>query len=265
MTLFFTEQEQSEFEASLKEIHFRSKLGFLNSTNGLRRGNMHLFIAGSGAGKSTLTRTLIRDLIFHPENNPTIGIWLSEETVREYQAMFSLGAPSHERLLNTIAFSEQDSAIASEMMFFEWLDMHSPDVLIYDNITTSKFYEGKRPEHQANFSSKLKGALKKANCAGIIIAHSDSQQTNQRGGLLDMNNIRGAKTIVNLTEFAYLFQTFKTDKSIHSVLRIAKSRSQNIIHDTYIMNYDQRLMSYVSDAPIPFSKLKEIYDQRNKL
>jgi hypothetical protein len=226
---------------------------------------MHLFVAGTGGGKSTLTRSLIRDLLFNPGNNPIICIWLSEETIKEYQAMFAMGVPSHDRLLNTQAYSEQDNQIVSEMHFFEWVEMHSPDVLIYDNITTSKFYEGKRPDDQAKFAAKLKNVIKKVNCAGIIIAHADSQQTQQKGGLLDINNIRGAKTICNLTEFAYLVQTFKTPKNTFSTIRIAKSRSQNVVHDTYLLNFDPRTRSYLTDTAIPFEKFKEVYNERNRL
>lgn len=265
MTLYFTHEEQKEFSDSLKEVHFHSKLGFANSTNGFRRGCMHLFIAGSGAGKSTLTRTLIRDLIFEKKNNIILGLWLSEESVKEYKTLFSLGSVSHEKLLCTEVYSEQDNNSASELLFFEWLEMIKPDVLIYDNITTSKFYMDKRPEQQSTFATKLKNAIKKLNCAALIIAHADSQQTGQRGGLLDINNIRGSKTIVNLVEFAYLVQTFKTPKGIYSILRIAKSRSQNIIHDTYLLNYLKEIMAYPTDTAIPFEKFKEVYDARNKL
>lgn len=265
MTLHFTDKEQADFEASLKEIHFHSNLGFVNSTNGFRRGSMHLFIAGTGGGKSTLTRSLIRDLLFHKLNNPIISIWLSEETIQEYRTMFALGVPSADRLLNTNAYSEQEKQNTSEMHFFEWIEMINPDVLIFDNITTSKLYEGKRPADQATFAQKLKNIIKKINCTGIIIAHADSQQTNQKGGLLDVNNIRGGKGIVNLTEFAYLVQTFSTSKAKYSTLRIAKSRSQEIVHDTYLLNFDPRTRSYTNDTAIPFEKFKEVYNERNKL
>jgi hypothetical protein len=265
MTLYFTDKEQAAFEASLKEVHFSSTLGFANSTKGFRRGNMHLFIAGTGGGKTTLTRTLLRDLLFQPGPAPIVCVWLSEESLEEYKALLSMGLPSDDRLLNTMAFSEQDKPEATELLFFEWMEMHSPDVLIFDNITTSKFYSDKRPHEQAAFASKLKNVIKKTKCAGLIVAHADSQQTNQKGGLLDINNIRGSKAICNLTEFAYLFQTFKTPKAIYSILRIAKSRSQNVIHDTYLLTYNPLTMSYTSDAAIPFEKFKEVYNERNRL
>lgn len=265
MTLHFTPEEQLVYEKSIKEKHFSSRFGFVNSTNGFRRGCMHLLIAGTGGGKSTLTRSLIRDVIFNKENNCTVGLWLSEETVLEYKTLFSLNAVSHEKLLNTIAHSEQDDKNCSELKFFEWLNFHGFDFLIFDNITTSQFYMDKRPDAQARFASKLKEALKVNNTAGIIVAHADSQQSNQKGGLLDINNIRGSKSICNLAEFAYIVQTFSTPLARVTTVRIAKSRSQEVIHDLYFLNYDKITKSYLTDTPIEFKKFKEVFDARNKL
>lgn len=265
MTLYFTNEEQSEFEASIKEKHFSSKFGFVNAHNGFRRGCMHLIVAGTGGGKSTLTRSLIRDIIFNKENDCTVALWLSEETVLEYKALFSMNATSHEKLLNTFTHSEQDDKECSELKFFEWMHFHSPDILIMDNITTSQFYMDKRPEAQAKFAIKLKESLKINKTAGIIIAHADSQQTHQKGGLLDVNNIRGSKTICNLTEFAYVIQTFTTAASRLTTIRVAKSRSQEVVHDLYFLNYDKITKSYLGDSPVEFKKFKEVFDARNKL
>jgi len=265
MTLYFTKDEQDEFSASLRKKHFASGFGFLNSHNGLRPGCMHLLVAGTGAGKSTLTRSLITDLLSYGEAAFTIGVWLSEETVKEYKTLFSLGAPSHEALLNTIAFSEMDGEVFSELAFFEWMNTHRPAILIYDNITTSKFYMDKHPKEQARFATKLKAILKQNNTAGVIIAHADSQQTAQKGGLLDINNIRGSKTICNLSEFAYVFQTISSDLKKVTTIKTVKHRSQAVVHDLYILNFNHKKMSYENDTAIPFKKFKEAYDARNKL
>lgn len=264
MTLYYTSEEAKSFEASLRLIHFHSKFGWPNSHNGFRRGNMHLLIAGTGAGKSTLTRAIALDIVLHKENDCTVAVWLSEETVDEYKALFSLGKASNGKLLSTSANSELDVTDLSELMFFEWLHFVEPDVFIYDNITTSSFYVDKTPPEQAKFARKLKKTLKELNCAGIIIAHGDSQQTQQRGGLLDINNIRGSKTICNLAEFAYTFQLFVSESAKAAFLRIVKSRSQRIIHDTYLLKYDPSSMSYVGDIAIPFSEFKKANDERNK-
>ena len=265
MTLFYTPEEAKTFEASLREVHFHSKFGWINSHNGFRRGNMHLLIAGTGAGKSTLTRAIVSDIVLNKENNCTIAVWLSEETVDEYKALFSLSKTSNEKLLCTEANSELEITELSELFFFEWLDFVRPDILIYDNITTSGFYVDKTPSEQAKFATKLKKKLKELKCAGIIIAHGDSRQTDQKGGLLDINHIRGSKTICNLAEFAYAFQTFSSENSKCTSLRIVKSRSQGVIHSTYLLKFDQTTRSYISDVAIPFSEFKEAYDARNKL
>jgi KaiC/GvpD/RAD55 family RecA-like ATPase len=265
MTLYYTPEEAKAFKDSLSEVHFHSKFGWPNAHNGFRRGNMHLLIAGTGAGKSTLTRAIVSDLVLHKDNDCTVAVWLSEETVDEYKALFSLGKLSNEKLLNTQAISELEIIELGELVFFEWLHFVRPDILIYDNITTSLFYVDKTPLEQAKFATKLKKILKELNCAGIIIAHGDSRQTDQRGGLLDINNIRGSKTICNLAEFAYVFQTFSSANSKCTSLRIVKSRSQKIIHDLYLLKFDHASMSYVSDVAIQFSEFKEAYDARNKL
>jgi KaiC/GvpD/RAD55 family RecA-like ATPase len=264
MTLYYTSEEAKAFEASLREVHFHSKFGWPNAHNGFRRGSVHLVIAGTGAGKTTLIRAIALDIALHKENNCTMGVWLSEETVDEYKALLSLGKSSNAKLLSTHANSELETTDLSELMFFEWLHFVEPDVFIYDNITTSHFYVDKTPAEQAKFARKLKKTLKELNCAGIIIAHGDSQQTNQRGGLLDINNIRGSKTICNLAEFAYTFQMFTSETAKAAFLRIVKSRSQRVIHDTYLLKYDSSSMSYVGDIAVPFSELKKANDERNK-
>jgi KaiC/GvpD/RAD55 family RecA-like ATPase len=264
MTLYYTADEAKAFEASLREIHFHSNFGWPNSHNGFRRGNMHLLIAGTGAGKSTLTRAIVSDLVLHKNNDSTIAVWLSEETVDEYKALFSLGKSSNGKLLSTNANSELEITDLGELMFFEWLHFVSPDIFIYDNITTSHFYVDKTPPEQAKFARKLKRTLKELNCAGIIIAHGDSQQTQQKSPLLDINNIRGSKTICNLAEFAYTFQMFSSEAAKATFLRIVKSRSQRVIHDTYLLKYDSSSMSYVGDVAVPFSELKKANDERNR-
>lgn len=264
MTLFYTSDEARNFKKSLMAVHFHSNFGWVNSHNGFRRGSMHLLIAGTGAGKSTITRSIIRDLIFHKDNDCIVGVWLSEETIEEYKTLFSLGVSSNDKLLNTNAISEMDNSEINELYFFEWLGMIQPDILILDNITTSKFYVDKKPDEQARFATKLKEALKKNNCAGVIIAHADSQQTAQRGGLLDINNIRGSKTICNLTEFAYILQTFSTPLARFTALRIVKSRSQKLVHDLYYLKYEPSSMSYVSDTASEFKEFKEAFNARNK-
>lgn len=265
MTLFFTNDEQTNYDKGLKQVHFASKFGFLNAHNGFRRGCMHLALGTTGGGKSTLTRSMLRDLIFNPENKIHVGIWLSEETIDDYKAQLAQGMPSHDKLLNTEALSELDSPGMTELGFFEWLEFNKPDVVIFDNITTSKFYMDKRPDAQAAFSTKLKSITKRLNIAMVVIAHTDSNVSDSQKGIININQIRGAKTICNLVEFAYILQRFEVGTGYFPTLRIVKSRSQTLIHNLYLLKYDPRLRSYTEDSPLDFKKFKEVYGQRNKL
>ena len=265
MTLYFTESEQGEYEKAMREVHFHSLFGFLNAHNGFRRGCLHLILGTTGGGKSTLTRAILRDLIFNKENNAQIGVWLSEETVDDYKIQLAQGVPSHERLLKTEAISELETAHLSEMVLFEWLEMVRPDVVLFDNITTSKFYMDKRPHEQAAFATKIKNITKKLNIAMVLVAHTDASVSDSQRGLININQIRGAKTICNLVEFAYVLQRFAVGDGFYPTIRVVKSRGQNLIHSLYMLKYDERLRSYTSDVAINFEKFKEVYAQRNRL
>lgn len=265
MTLHFTDAEQNDFMRRKNEVHFESRLGFLNSHNGLRRGSVHLVIGTTSGGKSTLMRSLVRDIMFAGKNDPHLGLWLTEETVDEYRQQLALGLEVSDKLLNTSAFYEMDQKSQGEMAFFEWLEFHKPDVFILDNITTSKFYMDKRPDIQAAFAIKIKEITKRLNMATILVAHTDSSVNESKGGLIDVSQVRGSKQISNLAEFAYILQRFKSNNSQISTIRIVKHRSQELVHDMYVLNYEKKFRSYVSDKAIPFNEFKEAYDKRNKL
>lgn len=265
MTLHFTNLDQAEYERLQKQVHFHSKLGFLNAHNGLRRGCLHLLIGTTSGGKSTLMRTLMRDILFHPLNDCHIGIWLSEEEVNDYKAQLALSVPSHDRLLKTEAFSEMEMKTKSEMAFFEWLHFHKPDVFIFDNITTSAFYMDMKPDSQAKFATKLKAITKELNMATILVAHTEASVSDSQKGLISINQIRGSKSICNLAEFAYILQRFETDNDFFPTLRIVKSRSQTLVHNLYFLDYDKRLRAHAGDRALEFSKFKEAYGNRNRL
>jgi ABC-type iron transport system FetAB ATPase subunit len=265
VTLYFTNDDQQQYEDKLKQVHAHSRLGFLNAHNGLRRASLHLVLGTTGGGKSTLVRTLLRDIIFNPQNELSVGIWLSEETVDDYKRQVAYGMPSHDKLLTTNAYSELDSKIVSEMTFFEWLEFYRPDVLIFDNITTSALYNDKTAKEQGSFSKKLKEATTRLNIATIIIAHTDAKATDSMGRLINLNDIRGSKNLANLVEFAYILQRFEVNDGFYPTIRVVKHRSQELVHGLYFLQYDKRIRSFSGDLAIDFKKFKEMYTQRNRL
>lgn len=265
-TLFFTTEEQAKYEADMREIHFVSSLGFLNAHNGLRRGAVHLVMGTAGGGKSTLIRTLIRDFLFKKENTKfTLGLALSEETISSYRAQISYGMPSHDVLLNTVAISEIEMKVWNKKMFMEWIRMYMPDFLVFDNITTSRFYMDMSPKDQANFAMELKNITTEINCATLLVAHTDAHITDGIERLIHMNDIRGSKSIVNLVEFLYILQRFEIGTSFFPTIRTVKHRSQDLVHSLYSLQYDPKIRQFTGDNPLNFDKFKEIFNERNKL
>jgi ABC-type iron transport system FetAB ATPase subunit len=265
-TLFFTEEEQKQFEAELREIHFASSMGFLNAHNGFRRGSLHMVIGTAGGGKSTLVRTLIRDFLFQKDNaRKTLALCLSEETIPEYKRQLAYGIPSHDILLNTIAVSELEDPNWNKKKFFEWLREFTPDFLVFDNITTSKWYMDLNAKEQSRFAVELKSITKEVNCSTLLIAHTDADITDGIERLIHLNDIRGSKSIVNLVEFGYILQRFQIGDKFFPTIRTVKHRSQELIHALYSLVYDPRTRSFTSDNPLNFEKFKEIFSERNRL
>lgn len=267
MTLYFTPEDQEKYEADLRETHFASTLGFLNAHNGFRRGNLHLCLGTTGGGKSTLVRTIIRDFLFNKANTKfNLGLALSEETVLEYKRQVSYGVPSHNVLLNTIAVSELEQPVNwNKKHFFDWLRTYLPDLMIYDNITTSKWYMDMPVKEQARFAVELKSITKEINCAMVLIAHTDANITDGIDRLIHINDIRGSKSICNLVEFAYILQRFEIGDKFYPTIRTVKHRSQDLVHGLYSLDYDKRTRSFTSDHALNFEKFKEVFSERNRL
>jgi ABC-type iron transport system FetAB ATPase subunit len=264
-TLHFTTEEQEAYEKKNREIHFHSSLGFLNAHNGLRRGALHLAMATTGAGKSTLVRTLVRDVLFHPKNDISVGVWLSEESTDDYKAQIAYGIPSHPRLEKAYILSELEVKQNKKLAFIEWIKFYLPDVVIFDNVTTSYFYNDKTAKEQGEFILLLKELAIEHNFALVIIAHTDAKATDTMGRLINLNDIRGSKNLPNLVEFAYILQRFEIGTSYFSTIRVEKSRSQELVHKLYQLHYEPRLRSFRGDTAIEFASFKEMYGKRNKL
>lgn len=263
--LHFTKEEQIELVRKNNETHFSSKFGFLNSHNGLRRGCLHLMLGTTGGGKSTVVRSILRDFIFNKDNETrSASIWLSEETVNNFKTEMSKSVPSHDALYRVTVSSELEKH--EKGFSFSGLQRTLvPDLIIFDNITTSKFYASKKPSEQITFATKLKELAIELNCAVILIAHTGAMVSDNMNRLIDPNDIRGTKDVVNLAEVLYILQRFHIGDIYFPTIRIEKARGQEVVSKFYRLNYEKTLFSYISDEPISFEKFKEAYGKRNRL
>lgn len=263
---YFSLDQQEEYLKLNEKIEFKSKLGFLNSHNGLRRNKTHLFLAPTGVGKSTFVRTLVRDVIFNNKDSK-VFIWLTEETVEEFKSQLSYGLPSHEILNNIEIASEQESELEEstlKLWLEDYISMTEPDVVICDNITTSKLYAEKRVSEQSKIAHWFKRLANYGN-ALFLIAHTGAEVRENQSRLIDENDIRGSKAITTLVEFMYILQPIWINQTLNQFLKIKKHRGQDLMHGLYRLNYKKDLKAFQNDVSVDFDKFKEAFSQRNKL
>jgi len=142
-TLLQSEPELKARREAKETPNLLSGYNFINSHNGIRQGNVHVLLATAGAGKSSLTRGIIRSITEKMKYGEVL-VWLSEESVSEFQDEFAycpLADKDRERIH---IFSELDENIPTsyclKLFVNEKIKHIQPKFLVIDNITTSALY-----------------------------------------------------------------------------------------------------------------------------
>lgn len=262
-----TETEVEFLKEDNDKIFFKSNYSFINAHKGLRPGNLHTFIATPGGGKSTLVRTIIIDLIL---SRKKVGIVLSEESKADLQAELSRTGIKHDYIEEYLKiFSEIDFGIKSAGEIFGHIHKISTsekiDVLIYDNITTSNAYLSLSQKDQSEFALELKKICKLYHYPLIVFAHTGSHVTEDHRTLIDMNDIRESRAIVNYSQFFYVIQSFNVGEERNVTVRTVKYRGQPTERRLFKLVYHPKTRIFCNDEYIDFEKFKDMYKNRNKL
>lgn len=245
------------------EVDFRSNFKFIQSHNGWRKGLVHVLLGTPGGGKSTIARSLLKDML---DNNPKtkLGVWLSEETAKDFKMEMFRHGTDVDTIEDFIIFSEVDCADDKKIGLKNFLEQDF-DFLIFDNITTSAFYDCVTPGKQVELCSSIKAYASGKNIPALIIAHTSSDISNNFNRQIKSTDIRGVKTLSNLAEFFFVLQSFSLGESQVQFLNIEKHRSQNPKHKLYRIEYDYETRHYTRDTAVDFESFKDIFKQRNKL
>tara|TARA_R110002096_G_scaffold232683_2_gene422594 strand:- start:2734 stop:3561 length:828 start_codon:yes stop_codon:yes gene_type:complete len=265
-----SEENIAEKIALNKARQFPTAIKLFANHNGLRRNKIHTLIAPTGVGKSTFVRTMIIDFIEHnPEKK--ILLWLTEETKDDFDEAFVSGVSK--KVLDNIeclkVISEQslDMNETKEDVYRylnEIVNYYDYDLVILDNITTSKLYIGGINQDQEFAAGWLKN-LSKKDLALFVIAHAGGSVQENSSKLLDENDIRGNKTLPNLSEFLYILQPFYVGNRLFQFLVTKKHRNQEIGSKYIGVKYDKETKTFKDSAYVSFENLKEVFKQRNRL
>ena len=262
-----SETEQALMIQENQTVHTDSVFYFLKEHKGWRNGKIHLAMAPSGAGKSTMVRSLIWDWLINSQAYEKCFVWLSEESADDFKHEFAKLRLPRELTSRLLIGSEQDTdgdVNHKKLLFAEALKTVIPSIVFFDNVTTSQFYAGKKPEEQASFAMYIKRKCKTEDIPFVIIAHSGGgiQMGNR---LLELNDIRGGKDIVNLAEFAYIMQRFRvvdpmTNKEIYyPTIRILKHRGYTCENLLFKLRFNRETVTFMEDKIIPWTEFKEAF------
>tara|TARA_Y100001937_G_scaffold13127_1_gene17141 strand:+ start:6908 stop:7756 length:849 start_codon:yes stop_codon:yes gene_type:complete len=258
-----------------KECHVESKFAFLRAHNGLRKGNLHVMMGSSHSGKSTLVRSLLLDAL---DNNPdkTVLLFLSEESTDDFLKEFAETGLRDEKMLQRLhVISALDGKNISLYELKFMIKEIEPDLFFFDNLTTSDLYADCTPKEQTRLCNELKNLAKEIMIPFFLIVHTGKEIMDNMTRLIEMNDVRGSKSIVNIAEFFYIAQSFHTSEiqrysrkevsRIDPTICIKKHRGENVTERLFYMNYCHKKRIYVSDKELEFSAFKEMFKNRNRL
>ena len=249
-----------------KNVHWiKSRYKFLSVHNGIRPGCLHGLKGTMGSGKSSLLKCIITETAAQAK----VLLWLSEETVSEYQEMISY--LDSDVLVNIRFIEERDippQIKNNQTALFEFFDQmieeSGAEITFIDNITTSRFYN---PTHgltgQQRSAEFLRDYTKETGHTIFYAAHSGSHVTDNFGRVSTPEDIRGSKDLPMVTEYFYIIQKFTLDDDQVNLLRNAKHRHHPDAAGWYALKWQHE--SYVGDVVCPFKVVNKMFKARDYL
>lgn len=242
---------------------YETVFNFIDTHRGWRKAKLHTILGTASAGKSTLVRSITADWIANTRNKSDIGIILSEETEIDFLSEFYRGEFKYLERIHTFQELEQNFTTVKD--YFNrlkiWIAEHGIKFLIYDNLTTSFAYMDRQANEQAIVAKYLKQLAMDLDIPVIAICHTGANVNENQKHLITMNDIRGSKTIVNLSEFFYIMQVFWKDDRRATTISIKKHRGQDIGGNVFKLKYNPQNRMFFGDVTLDWESFERLTKQ----
>jgi hypothetical protein len=152
---------------------------------------------------------------------------------------------------------------------------HNIQILFFDNLTTSEFYDGRINSANALLSS-LRVMAQDLNMPIVMVAHSGGDVYGQ-SHRIDAQQVRGSKASVNKTEYLYTFirKTMVIPEDVwsgitafakeYAFVEVLKSRAHAKESGTvYQLLYDSAAKTYGKDVAIEYEDYLEMVAGKKK-
>jgi hypothetical protein len=255
-----------------KVKHFFTTFDHLNAHYGIRRGCYSIYMGTTSGGKSSL----MKPIGVQASTTPGVRVlfWLSEELKAKYAKGMNSYCTQVGADLSKIGFFEESSInpalIKTHREFLNYFKevvcSFGADIVIIDNLTTSRFY-GPRTNlySQGETVQFLKEFSQDADIALVGVIHTASGVSDNMGRLFTTEDVKGLRSISLEASYFYALQKFTKNGEIFPFLRTLKYRDHDTAAGTYLLKYDPTISVYVGDVKVDFEKVKQIFKESDRL
>lgn len=242
----------------------RTLFHFMDDHFGFRPGCFHVLHAKTSGGKTTLARKILSNI-----SGSTKVLWYAtEESIDDWKLKFSFFNLPIERNVEFIA--EEQIRDMTNDEYFLFMERQIEDlgegIIIFDNITTSTFYNDKKVDEQGKFIMRLKALIKKYPVSILLIAHFNGNIVTP---MFSSRDVRGSKTIANIAEYWYNLHRLRIDQQDShvevSLLHVEKARAHSTSDKCYQIDYDKKSQNYIEDRAVSWTVAKELIDKQVKI
>jgi len=246
-----------------------SSFKFLDDHYGFRPGKVHMFVGPTGGGKSSLVRTIANKMC----RRHKILLLATEEDAADLETTM---AYAKEKINHDNFFIVEENGILEitknnlkdyngYVRQLEWeLEIHKPDLFIFDNLTTSKMYA--ENDDCLSFFTAIKKLLKDKGIPFIVVAHTASRVHN--GDFFEATDIRGNRFCAINSEYLYCLYRFVDECDGHityaNFVYVGKARTHDNINTPYRVWFDKETKQYISDEKYTHESFKKYKDSARK-